>query len=72
MLVEDIILSATTALSVTVVVPKPQWYEMRVHQNDKNLSLRYAINNNIVFCIVCYQQGYELMHGSIMIPYVSS
>ena len=45
MLVEDIILSAIyfciltkNILSVTVVVPKPQWYEMRVHQNDKNLS----------------------------------
>ena len=23
---------------MTVVLPKPQWYEMRVHQNDKNLS----------------------------------
>ena len=42
MLVEDIILSAIyfcvlteNILSVTVVVPKPQWYELRVHQNDK-------------------------------------
>ena len=56
-------------LSETVVVPKSQWYEMRVHQNDKYI--RYVINNKYcVLRIVCYQQGYELMHGSIMIPHV--
>ena len=24
-------------MSMTMVVPKPQWYEMRVHQNDKEI-----------------------------------
>ena len=55
-------------VSVTVVVPKPQWYEMRIYQNDKEI---YQVIN-IVLCIVCCQQGYELTHGSIMVPHVSS
>ena len=33
MLVENLIsILFTTILSVTIVVPKPLWYEMRVHQ----------------------------------------